>query len=138
MVSYVSAGDLADIITDEKDRPRVAAVVTGSILRHTRLWCYDTGPDGNPADEALRAAFRDAALAQATALARAGLVDAVLSGGATAKATVASSSSNGKSVTLDQSESHAGRARLLDGVLAPEAAAILATVGRACMPGVLP
>lgn len=138
MVRHVAPEDLAEIITDEKDRARISAVVTGQILQHTRMWRYPTDHEGNPKDEELRGVFRDAALAQATALAQAGLVDAVLTGGASAAATVSSSSSNGKSVTLDHSEASAARARLIGGQLSPEAAAILAAAGRGRLPGVLP
>lgn len=97
--------------------------------RHTRAALYAVTEDGTPEDDDLAHAFTEAAEAQVEAWIVGGVAGEILTGGATAEATVSSSTNNGSSVTLDDSTGASARQRLLTGGLCPLAELILHDAG---------
>lgn len=134
---FVQPEELTHITNSDDNALRLARIVTGNVLRHTRLWVYDANKTGLPVNEKLREAFHDAAMAQAEALNAAGLVDEVVVGGATSAPVVTASSSNGKSVSFDNTVGVGARTALLEGRLCPEAVAVLIVHGGPRLPGVV-
>ena len=126
---------LADV--DDVTLGRLVTHASLTIRRATRNATYNTDHDHLPRSETLRHTFRDATTAQVRAWLEADAVEDVLTGGATAEATLSSTSSNGKSITLDNSAATAARARLASGGLGAEAELILDAMGLlGGMPGV--
>lgn len=129
-----------DLVTgvDDTTLGRLVSHASRVVGRATRRAVYNTDNEGMPRSETLRTVFRDATVAQTRSWLEAGLVDEVFTGGVTMQASVSSSSSNGKSITFDNTASDAARAHLVGGGLGAEAELILESVGLlGGMPGVL-
>lgn len=129
--------DEIDPQVPEAQRTALARIVTGQIIQHTRSWVYPVDDEGLPTYSVIGQAFKDAAQAQVNAILEAGAVADVVTGGATSAAVVASTSSNGKSVSLDHSTAQAAKQGLIQGRLCPEAQAILNMMRYDTLPGVI-
>lgn len=119
-------------IYDPLDEPALDRLITRAsrlMRKYTKLAIYDTDELDMPTDPRVLAAFKDATSSQVLAWVQADVVDALTNEGATAQATVASSSNNGASITLDNSEASAARAYLIGGGLSSEAKLILEDAG---------
>lgn len=144
MPNYATLNDLKDqtpdtLLADVDDVTlgRLVTHATLTIRRATRNATYSTDDDHLPRSETLRHTFRDATIAQVRSWLEADAVEDVLTGGATAEATLSSTSSNGKSITLDNSTATTARTHLVSGGLGAEAELILDTMGLlGGMPGV--
>lgn len=144
MPNYATLNDLKDqtpdtLLADVDDVTlgRLVTHASRTIRRATRNATYNTDHDHLPRSETLRHTFRDATTAQVRSWLEADAVEDVLTGGATAEATLSSTSSNGKSITLDNSAATTARTHLVGGGLGAEAELILDTMGLlGGMPGV--
>lgn len=126
---------LAD--TDARTLARLLRFASGLVRSHTKRAVYQTTEEGLPTSTGLRQIFREATTAQIISWLENDLTEDVLSGGVAAEVQVSSTSSNGKSLTLDTSTSDAARVHLTSGGLGAEAEMILDGVGLlGGMPGV--
>ncbi|MFS0078214.1 hypothetical protein ACL1FX_00185 [Corynebacterium striatum] len=117
---------------DEYSDTQLDGLITRASMlmrRFTKGALYAVDEYGMPTDPRIRDAFRDATSAQVLAWVQSELVGELLTDGATAEASVASSTNNGSSVTFDTSVSTTARARLLSGGLADGALLILEDAG---------
>lgn len=108
---------------------RLLRLASAAVGKATRAAIYDTDPNGMPSDLDKREAMRDATCCQIMAWVEAGVHGDILTSGATSKATVASSSINGASVSFDDTQGQAARSHLLGGGMGTEAALILEDAG---------
>lgn len=129
--------DILLAYVDDVTLGRLVTHASLTIRRATRNATYRADDNHLPRSETLRHTFRDATIAQVRSWLEADAVEDVLTGGATAEATLSSTSSNGKSITLDNSTATTARAHLVSGGLGAEAELILDTMGLlGGMPGV--